>query len=155
MLKIRHYGGVDFTKINKRFLPLFIYISLITILLLTLKTNFNFTGYNYYLDEETMMLTIEEGFVKKETYNVQDSPIQAIKVMLPINKAHDMWGLTIFLSSLFITGIFLLFFKPSIPRKNLKLYGTVYFIFLSIFIIWDIYVHKEIIKEISNALNSL
>ena len=102
-----------------------------------------------------MMLTIEEGFVKKETYNVKDSPIQAIKVMLPINKAYDMWGLTIFISSLFITGVFLLFFIPAIPRKNVKLYATVYFIFLSIFIIWDIYVHKEIIKEISNALNSL
>ena len=102
-----------------------------------------------------MMLTIEEGFVKKETYNVQDYPIQAIKVMLPINKAYDMWGLTILISSFFITGFFLLFFKPSIPRKNVKLYVAVYFIFLTIFIIWDIYVHKEIIKEISNALNSL
>ncbi|TQR15589.1 hypothetical protein [Psychrobacillus soli] len=102
-----------------------------------------------------MMLTIEEGFVKKETYNVQDSPIQAIKVMLSINKANDMWGLTIFILSLFISVIFLLFFKPSIPRKNVKLYVAVYFLFLSIFIIWNLYVHKEIIKEISNALNSL
>jgi len=102
-----------------------------------------------------MMLTIEEGFIKKETYNVQYSPIQAIKVMLPINKAYNMWGLTILISSLFITGFFLLFFKLSISGKNIKLYVTVYFIFLIIFIVWDIYVHKEIIKEISNALNSL
>lgn len=102
-----------------------------------------------------MMLTIEEGFGKIKTYNVQDSPIQAMKVMLSINKAYDMWGVTILISSLFITGFLLLFVKPWIQRKIVKLYLTIYFILLTIFIIWSIYVHKEIIQEISNALNSL
>ena len=142
--------------INMRSLRLFIYFSLITILiLLTLKTNFNLTGYNYYLNEESMMLTIEERFVKKETYNVLDTPIQAIKVMSPINKANEMWILTIFILSLFISIFFLLFFKPLNPIKNVQLYGAVFFLFLITFIIWDIYIYIEIIKEISNALNSL
>ncbi len=151
--QIGRLGGVTIPE--KRFLPLFVYILLLTILLLTLKTNFNLTGYSYYLDEKTMMLTIEEGFGKIETYNVQDSPIQAMKVMISINKAYDMWGVTILISSLFITGFFLLFVKPGIPRKIVKLYLTIYFIFLTVFIFWSIYRHKEIIQEISNALNNL
>ena len=101
-----------------------------------------------------MMLTIEEGFVKKEVYNVQDTAIQAIKVMLPINKANEMWRLTILILWLFISVFFVLYFKPLRPRKKVKLYVAVLFLFLTTFIIWDIYVHKEIIKEILKALNS-
>jgi hypothetical protein len=100
------------------------------------------------------MLTIEEGFVKKEVYNVQDTAIQAIKVMLPINKANEMWRLTILILWLFISVFFVLYFKPLRPRKKVKLYVAVLFLFLTTFIIWDIYVHKEIIKEILKALNS-
>ncbi|QFF99278.1 hypothetical protein PB01_10825 [Psychrobacillus glaciei] len=102
-----------------------------------------------------MVLTIEEGFVKKEMYNVQDTVIQALKVMSPINKANEMWMLTIYILSLFISVFFVLSFKPLRPRKKVKLYVAVYFLFLITFIIWDFYVHKEIIEEISNALNSL
>ncbi|MFB5089361.1 hypothetical protein PGC35_19585 [Psychrobacillus sp. PGGUH221] len=111
------------------------------------------TGYNYYLDEEKMMLTIEKGFVKKDIYHVQDNTTQAIKVMLPINKANDMWMLTMLMLSLSISAFFALFFKQ--PRTNVKLYVAIYLLLLTIFIIWDIYVHKEYIEEISNALNSL
>ncbi|KQL34344.1 hypothetical protein [Psychrobacillus sp. FJAT-21963] len=102
-----------------------------------------------------MILTIEEGFVKKEKYNVQGTAIQAIKVMLPINQANEMWKLNIYILSLFITVFFVLFLKPLRPKKNLKMYIALYFLFLITFIIWDIYVHKEIIEEITNTINSL
>lgn len=125
------------------------------LMLLTLKTNFNLTGYNYYLDEESMMLTIEERFVKKEMYNVQDTPIQALKVMLPINQANEIWNFNVYILSLFISVLFVLFYKPLRPRKNVKLYVGLYVLFLITFIIWDIYIHTEMIEEISNALNNL
>lgn len=154
---MKQEGGGAIPKINKRLLPLLIYFSLVTILmLLTMKTNFNLTGYNYYLDEKSMVLTIEEDFVKKEMFNVkEDSVIQPLKVMLAINKANDMWLLTICILSLFISVFFVLFFKPLRPRKNVELYVVVYILFLTTFIIWDFYIHKEIIEEISNALNGV
>lgn len=120
-----------------------------------MKTNFNLTGYSYYLDEKSMVLTIQEDFAKKEMYNVQDNVIQPLKVMLAINKANDMWLLTIFILSLFITVCFVLFYKPLRPRKNVKLYVVVYILILTTFIIWDLYVHIGITEEIFNALNSL
>ncbi|MFS0688818.1 hypothetical protein AB1K89_06210 [Sporosarcina sp. 179-K 8C2 HS] len=102
-----------------------------------------------------MVLTIEEGFVKKEMYSVQDTVLPALKVMIAINKAYDMWLLTILILPLFISVFFVLFFKPLRPRKNVKLYVVLFILFLATFIIWDFYVHKEIIEEISNALNRL
>lgn len=131
------------------------YFSLVTILLLvTMKTNFNLTGYNYYLDEKSMLLTIEEDFVEKEIYDVQDTVIQPMKVMLLINKANDMWLLTIFIISLFISVLLVLVIKPLRPRKNIKLYVAIFILFLAAFIIWDVFVHIGIIEDISNALNS-
>lgn len=139
---------------NKRFLPYVIYFLFVTILLLvTMKTNFNLTGYNYYLDEKSMVLTIEEDFVQKEIFNVQETVVQPMKVMLLINKAHDMWLLNISVIPLFISIIFVLFYKPLRPRKNMKLYVGIFILLFAAFIIWDVYVHKEIIEDISNVLN--
>ena len=139
---------------NKRWLLLLLfYLSLVAILLLlTMKINFNLTGYNYYLDEKSMVLTIEKDFVKKEMYDVHDNVIDPLKVMLLINKAYDLWLLTILVLSLFISVFVILFFKPLRPRKNVKFYVVVYIVFLAAFIIWDFYVHKELIEEISNTL---
>lgn len=146
-------GGAAIPKNNKRFLLLLIYLSIL--MLLTMITNFNLTGYNYHLNEETMMVTIKEGFVKKEVYDAQENVFQLLQVMLAINKANDMWLLTIVTLSLFLTVFSILFLPPLKPRKNVKLYAVISILLLTAFISWDAYVHKEIIEEISNALNKL
>lgn len=151
-MKVRQLGGVAIPKLEKTLFPLLIYFSFVAILLLfTMITNFNLTGYHYYLNEESMSLTIEKGFVLKEIYNAQVTPIQAIKMLLPINEANDMWKLNIYLLSTFIA---VLFYKSYWPVKNLKMYVVFYFLCFTTFIIWNIIVHIEIMENISDALNN-
>lgn len=120
-----------------------------------MKLNFNLTGFSYDLDEQSNVITIGEDFVKKEEYSLQDTVVPVLQVMVAINKANEMWLLTILIFPVFISVFFVFVYKPLRPRKNVKLHVALAILFLVAFIIWDYYVHKEIIEEISNALNRL
>ena len=102
------------------------------------------------------MLTIEEGYLNKEVnrviYNVQDNSnaAKALLIILPINKAYQLWLVTIIFLTFYLSCIFFIIFSEK-PR----LYLGLYLLFLIVFILGDLYIHKELIEEISNALNKL
>ena len=149
-------GGTAISKF-KRLLPVVLYIFLIAIFLIFIqKTDFNLTGYTYYFDEESSVLTIEKGYLNKELnhviYNVQDNSnaAKALLIILPINKAYQLWAVTIIFLTFYLSCIFYIIFS-----KKPRLYLGLYLLFLIIFILGDLYIHKELIEEISNALNKL
>ncbi len=143
-------------KFNQISLPLVVYFSFVSMLLIfTMITDFNLTGYHYDLDEETMSLTIERGVLKKEINDVQAKSVQAIQLLLPINKAHYLWKLDIHLLSIFLAVLTFLFYNPHKPIKNLKLCMAFFCLFFTTFIIWNIIVRREIMEKISDVLNSL
>lgn len=114
------------------------------------------TGYTYYFDEENSVLTIEEGYLNKEVnhviYNVQDNSnaAKALLIILPINKAYQLWMVTIIFLTFYLSCIFFIIFS-----KKPRLYLGLYLLFLIVFILGDLYIHKELIEEISNTLDKL
>lgn len=109
------------------------------------------TGYTHHLDEESNVLTIAKGFINKEVYDVQiveDNTLQAIRVVMSIQRADNLWLINIYIISFFIAGFVGLFYSPWRPRKNLKWYAIVYFLCLTVFIIWDSRAYKEIIEKV-------
>ncbi len=137
-------------------LSLLIYSLLVLIFLLfTAATNFNLTGYAYDLDKETMVLTIKEGFLKKKSYDVEIQEVEskqilyAIRdVMLPINRARDLWELDIQIISLFIAGLFGLFHSSLKQEKNFKRYMTVYMLIFALLICWEITAYQNIFEDL-------
>ncbi|MBO0587484.1 hypothetical protein [Sporosarcina sp. E16_8] len=147
-------------------MSLLIYASLVVILLLfTAKTNFNLTGYSYDWNEETMVLTIEEGFWKKKSYDVEIKDVDSKQllqplrdVMLPINQAQSMWKRDIHIISLFIAGLFGLFYSSLRQLKNVKRYVTVYILIFALLISWEIKAYQNLYEDLrilSDYTNSL
>lgn len=111
-------------------------------------------GYNYNLEENSTIITVEEGFFNKEIYDIpiyNDSGIQVLQeVMLPINSANDIWRTDVILISLFI-GVFAeLIRSPGRQRKNFKWYVLFYLITIIIFVVWNINAHAELLEEMGN-----
>ena len=127
---------------------------MILLLTFTILTNFNLIGYNYNLEENSTIITVEEGFFYKEIYDIpiyNDSGIQVLQeVMLPINSANDIWRTDVILISLFI-GVFAeLIRSPGRQRKNFKWYVLFYLITIIIFVVWNINAHAELLEEMGN-----
>ncbi len=100
-----------------------------------------------------MVLTIEEGLINKEISHVLDgqkSPAQAYLIMLLFNKAYQLCLFTIVLLTFLTSHIFYI-----ISSKRPKLYLGIYLLIFIVFILGDLYMHKELIQEISNTLNKL
>ncbi len=157
---IGYFGGRSCTieKLSSKTLSLslFIYSLLVVILLLfTVATNFNLTGYSYDLNEETMVLTIQDGFLNKKTFDMEigegDSKLilQPIRdVMLPINQAQYLWKIDIFIISLFIAGLFGLFYSSLRQKKNFKWYVTMYMLIFALLIGWEINAYQNLFEEL-------
>lgn len=120
----------------------------------TILTNFNLIGYNYYLEENSTFITVEEGFFNKEIYDIpiyNDSGILVLQeVMLPINSANDIWQSDMILLSLFIGMFAELIRSTNRQRTNFKWYVVVYIVTFITFIVWNIYAHAELLEEMSN-----
>lgn len=91
--------------------------------MLSLNININLTGYTYQLNEESTVLTIKEGFLKKEIHNLQvdddNYPAETLRIMMAINKANDMWAVTIIIIAFFYCGIYLaVLFTYEAERKR-------------------------------------
>ena len=130
-----------------------IYFSLAAALLLfTAFTNFNVTGYSYNFDEETRIVTIEDGFLKKKTYDMdtqENYSIQIIQdVMLPINQAGDLWAANILILPFFIAGLFGLFYSSLRQGKNFKWYVTGYMLILVLLIAWEINAYQDLFENL-------
>lgn len=137
-------------------LSLLIYSLLVVILLLfTMKTNFNLTGYSYDLDTETMVLTIQDGFLKKKTFDVDIQEVESKHilysirdVMVPINQAQNLWKIDIYIISLFIAGLFGLFYSSLRQEKNFKWYVTVYMLTFALLMGWEINAYHNLFEDL-------
>ncbi|WLR51728.1 hypothetical protein LC040_02145 [Bacillus tianshenii] len=92
-------------------------------------------------------MTVEEGYLDKESYSVQvneDNSIQAIYVMLSINSAKRLWKINIAILPVFIAGFFTLLERP----KYFKRLAGLYFLCLIGFILWDINQNQGVLEEV-------
>ena len=137
-------------------LALIIYSSLVVILLLfTLKTNFNLTGYSYDVDEGATVLTIQEGFLNNKTYDVNIREVESKQLLqplqdvaLPIYQAQSLWKRDIHIISLFIAGLFGLFYSSLRQEKNFKRYVTVYMRIFALLISWEVTAYQNIFEDL-------
>jgi hypothetical protein len=122
---------------------------MVTLLLLfTKETNFNLSGVQYQFDQENMLMTIEERFWDKQVVERQVTAQEALEIMLPINEAKRLWGLNIYLISLFAAVFMALFFTSLKHKKYFKWYVLLYLILLLSFIFWDVAQHQAIVKTL-------
>jgi len=117
-------------------------------------TNFNLIGYNYHLEDNSTIITVEEGFFNKEIYDIpiyNDSGILVLQeVMLPINSANDIWRSDMILISLFI-GVFAeLIRSPGRQRKKFKWYILLCIATIIVFVLWNMNAHAELLEVIGN-----
>lgn len=138
---------------NKIYFPLITYcVLLFVLLIITMKTEFNLTGYSFYVDNNSKVVIFEEGVWEKESYPIEvaeDNAVHVLQAVLPITQANNLWKVNIFLISLFVAGFFVLFNKVLLPKKILKWYAVIYVFCLIVFIVWDSILYKEIMKEIA------
>ena len=130
-----------------------------------MKTNFNLTGYTYDVDEGTTVMTIQEGFLKKKTYNVEISEVESKQLLqplqdvaLPIYQAQSLWKRDIHIISLFIAGLYGLFYSSLRQKKNFKWYVTVYMLIFTLLIGWEINAYQNIfedLRRLSDYTNNL
>ncbi|WP_318617574.1 hypothetical protein [Sporosarcina sp. YIM B06819] len=139
---------------------LIFYLSFTTLFIFTEITNFNLTGYSYNLDEEITVLTIQEGFLNKKTYDVEireDDSTQILQplrdVMLPIIQAQSLWVHDILIISFFIAGIFGLFYSSLRQEKNFKWYVTVYMLIFALLIGWEINAYQNLFEDLHRLSN--
>lgn len=124
------------------------------VLFFVFNTNLNPVGYEVHLNKEMNLMTIEEGYVNKEIYSIEVTTNQALKVLLPIYEAKQLWemNLTIFF---FLVGLFVASFEKYIkPRKNFKWYVTAFYLFIVVFVIWHMNAHLQLNDKITDVLNS-
>lgn len=130
-----------------------------------MKTNFNLTGYTYDVDEGTTVITIQEGFLKKKTYDVEIREVESKQLLqplqdvaLPIYQAQNLWKRDIHIISLFIAGLFGLFYSSLRQGKDFKWYVTVYMLIFALLIGWEINAYQNIfedLRRLSSFMNSL
>lgn len=127
---------------------------MILVLMFTILTNFNLIGYNYYLEGNPTIITVEEGFINKEIYDIpiyNDSGIQVLQeVILPINSANDIWKSDVILISLFIGVLAELIRSPDRQRKSFKWYVIIYLATIIVFVVWNINAHAELLETMGN-----
>lgn len=146
-------GGIPIIKFDKRFLPFMVYFVFVALLLLfTVQTNFNLSGVHYEFNQEKMTMTIEKGVWDKQVDERQVTAQEALEIMLPINKAMQLWKINIYTISLFAAILTALVYSPFRPKKNLKWYVFLYLVLLVSFVIWDFSIHQAVAEEIANAL---
>jgi len=148
-------GGKVILQLVKEIPPFIIFIPVMILLLtFTIITNFNLIGYNYNLEENSTIITVEEGFFNKEIYDIpiyNDSGILVLQeVILPINSANDIWRFDVTLISLFIAVFAELIRSPGRQRKNFKWYILLYVATIFVFVVWNINAHAELLEVIGN-----
>ncbi len=130
---------------------------MIALLVFSIFTNFNLSGYAYHLDENTNMFSLEEGFVKKkEIYSEHVNEYNSINiamVMLDINHAKELWYASILIFLVFTAALFGLLDSRLKSKKHVKWIIALYITSFTIFIIWNINSHKEILEEIAQNIN--
>jgi hypothetical protein len=131
------------------------FLLVILLLLFTKQTGFNLLGVNYQFNQETMMMTIEKGLLDQQVVERQVTAQEALKIMMPINEANQLWKMNIYLIPLFAAIFIALFLTPLRPKKNFIWYVSMFFILLAFLVIWDFSIHRELSGEIGEFLNSL
>lgn len=144
---------------NKIYFPLLTYCVLLFVLLFfTMKTEYNLTGYSYYVDNYSNIVIFEVGVWEKESYPIEvaeDNAVHVLQAVLPISQANNLWKVNLFLISLFVAGFFVLFNKLLMSKKLLKWYAAIYFLCLIVFIVWDCISYKEIMNDIAQYTTKL
>ncbi|MCP3031592.1 hypothetical protein LF817_09540 [Halobacillus sp. A1] len=121
----------------------------------TITFDFNLTGYQYQLDEETKVLTVQKGYIHKSVYEEQIPTEEALGVMLAINNAYDLWDLNIHAISLLIVGAFVICYKPDRPRIYFNWFLVFYCLCLTLFVLWDVNEHLKLHEEITNRISEV
>ncbi|WP_077215210.1 hypothetical protein [Bacillus dakarensis] len=103
------------------------------------------------------MFSLEEGFVKKkEIYSEHVNEYNSINiamVMLDINHAKELWYASILIFLVFTAALFGLLDSRLKSKKHVKWIIALYITSFTIFIIWNINSHKEILEEIAQNIN--
>lgn len=98
-----------------------------------------------------MVWTIEEGFLVKKTYdveNMEEYSGQVIHAVLLINRADGLWKMNITVISLFIAGLFGLFSSSFKQNRYFKWYMTVYVLCFAVFVYWSMNAYQDLLEDL-------
>ena len=125
----------------------------LSLLIFTVVTNFNLTGYSYQF-QENGELTIEKGYLIKNQV-IQTPTNEAIQAIELISEADAYWNVTYIFSLVFLVLLIKSSYKPLRPESSWKRYVTFYSIFLIAFLIRMISSQITLTEQISTVINDL
>ncbi|MDV2682766.1 hypothetical protein RYX56_00105 [Alkalihalophilus lindianensis] len=141
--------------LTKKFL-LILFLAVVAIsFLFVIFTEFNPVGYDYYLEEDESIMIIEEGFVQKERYQVEVTTSQALRVVLPITEAKQLWNVNLAIFSLLVAAFGYVFKRYIRTRKYAKWYVLGFILALNLFTAGHIHEHLQLYETITEEVNSI
>ncbi|OLS37138.1 hypothetical protein BTR22_10680 [Alkalihalophilus pseudofirmus] len=141
---------------NHRNLLLIIYISVIVLAVVLIVTNkLNPVGFNYFLSDDLSVITIEEGYISKEVYQFEVEKSDALRIVLPITEANQLWELNVAIFALLVATFNLIYPKVIKPQAYSKWITAGFILLLIVLAAIHFNAHLELHRTISEVLNTL
>ncbi|WP_100372355.1 hypothetical protein [Bacillus sp. FJAT-45037] len=118
-------------------------------------TEFNPVGYHFHLHEDQSIMTIEEGFVQKDRYQLELISNQALQVMLPIIEAQQLWNVNLAIFSLLVTAFGCVYKRYIENRKHAKWFVCGFILAMTFFTAGHIHAHLQLYETITEVVYSI
>ncbi|MED1603355.1 hypothetical protein [Alkalihalophilus marmarensis] len=133
-----------------------IYIAVIVLAVVLIVTNkLNPVGYAYSLSDDLSVITIEEGYLTKEVYQFEVETSEALRIVLPITEANQLWELNVAIFALLVATFNLIYPKVIKPQTYSKWITAGFILLLIVLAAIHFNAHLELNRTISEVLNTL
>lgn len=133
-----------------------IYISVILLTFVLLLTNkLNPAGFSYSLSDDLRVITIEEGYITKEVYQFKVETSDALRIVLPITEANQLWELNVAIFALLVATFNLIYPKVIKPQTYSKWITAGFILLLIVLAAFHFNAHLELHRTISEMIHSM
>ncbi|WEG15118.1 hypothetical protein PQ478_11260 [Alkalihalophilus pseudofirmus] len=140
---------------NNRKLLLIIYMAIIVLAIVLIITNkLNPVGYAYSLSDDLSVITIEEGYLTKEVYQFEVETSEALRIVLPITEANQLWELNVAIFALLVATFNLIYPKVIKPQTYSKWITAGFILLLIVLAAFHFNAHLELHRTISEIIHS-
>lgn len=112
-------------------------------------------GFNYSLNDDLSVITIEEGYISKEVYQFEVETSDALRIVMPITEANQLWELNIAIFALLVATFNLIYAKVIKPQTYSKWITAGFIILLIVLAAIHLNAHLELHRTISEMIDSM